>query len=64
MASPEGLELASLIFDAGYRLAPTAGALTRDQIDFILSALNHRRVLAENARMVAQGWNRIVVRED
>jgi hypothetical protein len=64
VASPEGLELAALIFDAGYRLAPTPGALTRDQIDFILSALAHRRVFAENARMVSQGWSRIVVKED
>jgi hypothetical protein len=62
--SPEGLELAALIFDAGYRLAPTPGALTRDQIDFIVSALNHRRNLAENARMTAQGWNRIIINED
>ncbi|MCP8307909.1 MAG: hypothetical protein H3Z53_02570 [archaeon] len=62
--SPEGLELATLIFDCGYKLADHPRDLTRDQINFLVAALAHRAELVESARLEQEGVTRIVVKED
>ena len=40
--SPDGLELATLCLDYGYKLADCPGDLTRDQINFLIFSLSHR----------------------
>lgn len=63
MRSPEGVELAALCLDCGYRLADRPGDLTRDQILFLTAALANRMEQIRNARLGAEGVNRIVVTE-
>ncbi|MDI9644573.1 MAG: hypothetical protein QFX35_05080 [Candidatus Verstraetearchaeota archaeon] len=62
--SPEGLELAFLCLDCGYKLAEKPGDLTRDQILFLASAMVHRQKVVEAARLAAEGITRIEVVED
>jgi hypothetical protein len=62
--SPEGLELAAICLDCGYRLAEHPSELTRDQILFLTAALAYRYQRVENARLAADGVTRIVVSED
>lgn len=64
MRSPEGLELAALCLDCGYKLAEHPRELTRDQILFLTATLAHRREQTEAARLAAEGVTRIVVTED
>ena len=60
MKSPEGLELATLCLDYGYRLAPGPGDLTRDQINFLVLALSHRLRQVSYQRPTEEGVTRIV----
>lgn len=62
--SPEGMELAALCLDCGYKLADSPGDLTRDQILFLTAAMAHRQRVAEAARLAAEGITRIEVVED
>ena len=58
--SPEGLELSSLCIDFGYRLADTASDLTRDQINFLMTALSHRLRQMSYQTPVESGTTRII----
>lgn len=59
--SPEGMELAILCLDYGYKLAESPRDLTRDQINFLIAALSHRmRRLAEASRPIEEGTTRII----
>jgi hypothetical protein len=60
VSSPDGLELASLCLDYGYKLADSPGDLTRDQINFLISALSHRFRQMTYTRPVESGTTRIV----
>jgi hypothetical protein len=62
--SPEGLELAALCLDCGYRLAEHPRDLTRDQILFLTAALAYRLQQMEATRLAAEGVTRIVVTEE
>ncbi|MEM3028053.1 MAG: hypothetical protein QW220_04930 [Candidatus Bathyarchaeia archaeon] len=62
--SPEGMELAALCLDCGYRLADHPRDLTRDQILFLTAALAYRSQQMEAARLAAEGVTRIVVTEE
>lgn len=64
MRSPEGLELAALCLDCGYRLAEHPRDLTRDQILFLTAAVAHRLEQAEATRLAAEGITRITVTEE
>ncbi len=64
MRSPEGLELAALCLDCGYRLADHPADLTRDQILFLTGALAYRMEMARASRMGTEGVTRIVVSEE
>lgn len=54
--------MATLCIDLNYRLAPTAGELTRPQIDFLMAAIRVRNESAEVQELAAQGVTRIVFR--
>jgi len=58
--SPEGLELSSLCLDYGYKLAERPGDLTRDQINFLLSALSYRMRQVSYQRPAEEGVTRII----
>jgi hypothetical protein len=58
--SPEGLELATLCLDYGYKLAPHPGDLTRDQINFLIFSLSHRLKQVGYQRPVEKGVTRII----
>jgi hypothetical protein len=58
--SPEGLELAALCLDYGYKLAPHPGGLTRDQINFLIFSLSHRIKQAGYQRPAEDGVTRII----
>ena len=62
--SPDGLELAAICLDCGYRLAEHPRDLTRDQILFLTAAIAFRLQQAEAGRLAAEGVTRIVVNED
>jgi hypothetical protein len=47
VASLEGEELAILCIDLGYKLADNVKDLTRTQINFLISAINRRREIAD-----------------
>ena len=64
VTSPEGLELAAICLDCGYKLADHPADLTRDQVLFLTAALAYRLQRAEAARLAAEGITRIVVSED
>lgn len=64
MKEPEGLELAAICLDCGYRLAEHPRELTRDQILFLTAALAYRVEMARTAGLAAEGVTRIVVTED
>jgi hypothetical protein len=62
--SPEGIELAALCLDCGYKLADHPRDLTRDQILFLTAALAHRMEQMTTAKLAAEGVTRIVVSEE
>lgn len=62
--TPEGVELAALCLDLGYKLAENPADLTRDQVLFLTGALAQRTESTEAAKLAAQGVNRIVVTDD
>jgi len=62
--SPEGIELAALCLDCGYKLANHPADLTRDQILFLTGALSYRAEQARAMAPTAEGVTRIVVTED
>jgi hypothetical protein len=62
--SPEGIELAALCIDCGYKLAEHPRDLTRDQILFLTAALAHRMEQMQTAKLAAEGVTRIVVTEE
>lgn len=64
MRSPEGIELAALCLDCGYKLAEHPRDLTRDQILFLTGALAFRMEQMRTARPAAEGVTRIVVTEE
>lgn len=62
--SPEGIELAALCLDCGYKLAEHPRDLTRDQILFLTAALAHRMEQVRTTQMTEEGVTRIVVTEE
>ena len=59
-ASPEGQELAVVCLDLGYKLANSAGELTRKQINFLTLAWNHKlnqTKLEHNLKAMKDGAN-------
>jgi hypothetical protein len=62
--SPEGRELASLCLDFGYRFADSPRDLTRDQINFLFTALNQRNERIAAAQSGESGVNRFVFIDD
>jgi hypothetical protein len=56
----EGLELAALCLDYGYKLAPHPRDLTRDQINFLLAALAYRARQISYAKPAEKGVTRII----
>jgi hypothetical protein len=62
--SPEGMELATICLDLGYKLAESAGRLTRDQISFLLTSLKIRKETAEATQLEDEGVTRIVFKDD
>jgi hypothetical protein len=62
--SPEGMELAALCLDCGYKLADHPRDLTREQILFLTAALAHRMEMAQATKLAAEGVSRIVVTEE
>ncbi len=58
--SPDGLELASLCLDYGYRLADHPSDLTRTQINFLMAALTHRLSQTRYERPEERGTTRII----
>ncbi len=60
MKSPEGLELAALCLDYGYRLTEHPGDLTRDQINFLVAALEYRLNQLRLRPPLEKGTTRIV----
>jgi hypothetical protein len=58
--SPDGLELATLCLDYGYKLADRPGDLTRDQINFLLFSLSNRIRQMSYTRPADSGTTRIV----
>lgn len=63
MKSPEGLELAVLCLDYGYKLADKASDLTRDQINFLIAAYNYRMWLMKEVSETREGWTKIIIGE-
>ena len=64
METPEGIELAALCLDCGYKFAGHPADLTRDQILFLTAALAYRMNQRQTARLAAEGMHRIIVTED
>ncbi len=62
--SPEGVELAALCLDCGYKLADNPANLTRDQVLFLTGAMSYRNEMKRTAQKAAEGVTRIVVSED
>jgi hypothetical protein len=62
--SPDGIELAALCLDCGYKLAEHPRDLTRDQILFLTAALAHRMEQMRTAKLATEGVTRIVVTEE
>ncbi|HEY3272325.1 MAG TPA: hypothetical protein VGJ92_01110 [Methanocella sp.] len=62
--SPEGMELAMLCIDFGYKLTDRPGDLTRTQIHFLAEALSWRAERVSLARSDRQGVNKIVFIDD
>jgi len=62
--SREGIELAALCLDCGYKLAEHPADLTRDQILFLTGALTYRIEQARATAPSAEGVTRIIVSED
>jgi len=60
----EGLQLATLCIDLGYKLADSPRNLTRDQINFLMASLKARAESAELSQLAEQGVTRIVFRGD
>lgn len=60
MRSPEGLELAALCLDYGYKLAEHPRDLTRDQINFLMAALGHRLKQMSYTQPLERGTTRII----
>jgi len=58
--SPEGMELAILCIDMGYKLADRVQDLTRDQIDFLMAALEYRLELMREALTGEEGMKIII----
>jgi len=61
--SPEGMELAILCIDLGYKLADRVQDLTRNQIEFLLAALDFRLSLLREAAS-GEETMKIIVTED
>lgn len=65
VTSNEGAELSTLCVDLGYKLASSPSDLTRDQINFLLEALNRRvRNMVSYAEPVENGVTRIVFQQE
>ena len=62
--SPEGIELAALCLDCGYKLAEHPGDLTRDQILFLTAALAYRMEQVRPSRLGEEGVTRLIVSQD
>lgn len=60
MKSPEGLELATLCLDYGYRFTDHPADLTRDQINFLVAALEYRLNQMRTRPPLEKGTTRIV----
>ncbi|MFC1802752.1 hypothetical protein ACFL0D_02170 [Thermoproteota archaeon] len=58
--SPNGQELAILCLDYGYKLAGNPSDLTRDQINFLVSALSHRLKQMSYSRPTESDTTRII----
>jgi len=58
------MELATLCLDLGYKLAPEARDLTRDQINFLMASLALRAQAQQVADLAEQGVTRIVFQDD
>jgi hypothetical protein len=58
--SPNGLELATLCLDYGYKFADCPANLTRDQINFLISALSHRLKQMSYSRPLERDTTRII----
>lgn len=63
MRSPEGMELATLCIDLGYKLADKPSDLTRDQINFLIAALNYRYELLRESSS-SEDTTKIVIVEE
>ena len=64
MKSPEGLELATLCIDLGYKLADRVQDLTRDQISFLITALEFRARLRREIEETEEGATKIIALEE
>lgn len=64
MKSPEGLELATLCIDLGYKLADRVQDLTRDQINFLITALEFRARLRREIEETEEGATKIIALEE
>ncbi|HDI74456.1 MAG TPA: hypothetical protein ENF55_00725 [Thermoprotei archaeon] len=64
MKSPEGLELATLCIDLGYKLADRVQDLTRDQISFLITALEFRTRLRREIEETEEGATKIIALEE
>jgi len=62
--SPEGLELATLCIDLGYKLADRVQDLTRDQISFLITALEFRTRLRREIEETEEGATKIIALEE
>jgi len=62
--SPEGLELATLCIDLGYKLADRVQDLTRDQISFLITALEFRARLRREIEETEEGATKIIALEE
>lgn len=60
MRSPEGLELATLCLDYGYKLSEHPRDLTRDQINFLMAALEYRLKQMSYTAPLERGATRII----
>lgn len=58
------MELATLCLDLGYKLAPEARDLTRDQINFLMASLALRAEAQQVEDLAQQGVTHIVIKDD